>query len=351
MASITKRGKTFQVEVRKKGHPSVSKCFSTISEAKAWAHQQEALMNSAASPLRQVRERAIPTLSEALDRYRREVTPTKKSAQKEGSMLNFWATSAFASSRLCSISSAQISQRKEAMLVEGRTAATVTRYLALLSHIFTVARVDWGFALTNPVLDVRKPKVLNARSRRPTSEEMALILKHTGSTELRIFFQLAADTAMRRSELHSLRWEDLSLTKQFIYLTDTKNGSDRVVVISDRAVKWIERLGVKKEGKVFQFTHSDTPSKAFRRALKAAREQYVTDCTCAGIKPSQTFLANLRLHDLRHQATSVMFERGLTIPEVSSITGHKTLAMLSRYTHLRPESVLERLNKASTEEL
>jgi integrase len=351
MASITRRGKTFQAEVRKRGFPSVSKCFPTLTEARAWARSQEVRLQSAASPLREVRDRVVPTLAQAIERYRHEVTPLKKSAAKERSVLEHWNASSLASIRLSQISSAQISQHKDKLLLKDLSSATVVRYLALLSHIFTVARIDWGYLVANPVVDVRKPRVVNSRSRRPTSEEMTLILKHTASAELRVFFQLAAETAMRRSELHSLRWEDLNLTKQFAYLNDTKNGSDRVVVISDRAAKWIEQLGVKREGRLFQFGHSDTPSKAFRRALKAAREQYVADSARFGIRPSQTFLVNLRLHDLRHQATSAMFERGLTIPEVSSITGHKTLSMLSRYTHLRPESVLERLNKASNEEL
>jgi integrase len=54
-------------------------------------------------------------------------------------------------------------------------------------------------------------------------------------------------------------------------------------------------------------------------------------------------IENLRFHDLRHEATSRLFERGLNIMEVASITGHKDLRMLRRYTHLRAEDLAKKL--------
>jgi integrase len=51
----------------------------------------------------------------------------------------------------------------------------------------------------------------------------------------------------------------------------------------------------------------------------------------------------LRFHDLRHEATSRFFELGLNPMEVASITGHQDLRMLRRYTHIRPESLVEKL--------
>src|SRR5208282_6819713 len=59
--------------------------------------------------------------------------------------------------------------------------------------------------------------------------------------------------------------------------------------------------------------------------------------------PERALIENLHFHDLRHEATSRLFEKGLAIQEVAAITGHKTWAMLKRYTHPRPEDLLRKL--------
>ena len=75
------------------------------------------------------------------------------------------------------------------------------------------------------------------------------------------------------------------------------------------------------------------------RALEAYRE----DCAASGTKPDPAFLSDLRFHDLRHEATSRLFEKGLGIMEVASMTGHKSLAMLKRYTHVEAEKLAAKL--------
>ena len=58
----------------------------------------------------------------------------------------------------------------------------------------------------------------------------------------------------------------------------------------------------------------------------------------------QCGIEDLRFHDLRHEATSRLFEKGLNTMEVASITGHEDLKMLKRYTHLRAENLVGRLS-------
>ena len=55
-------------------------------------------------------------------------------------------------------------------------------------------------------------------------------------------------------------------------------------------------------------------------------------------------ISDLRFHDLRHEATTRLFEKGLNVMEVAAITGHKDLRMLQRYTHLKPETIASKLN-------
>ena len=70
--------------------------------------------------------------------------------------------------------------------------------------------------------------------------------------------------------------------------------------------------------------------------VKDVRTEFSTACKRAGI-------TNLHFHDLRHEATSRFFEKGLNVMEVGAITGHKDLRMLQRYTHLRAENLAMKL--------
>ena len=84
-------------------------------------------------------------------------------------------------------------------------------------------------------------------------------------------------------------------------------------------------------------------SVAWRRAVSRARKAYEKECEEKEIKPDQAYLVNLTFHDLRHEATSRFFEKGLNPMQVAAITGHKTLQMLKRYTHLKAEDLAEML--------
>lgn len=336
MASITRRGQSFQVQVRRKGAPNISKCFKSISEAKAWARQTESLIETGNSPLLSRRNSNIPTLGEALLRYESEVTPHKKSATKELNFIAQWKKHVLASQNLAAITPKDIAGYRDDQLRQGKSAASVVRQLVVISHLFTIAIKEWGYSLDNPFLRVRKPKVANARSRRPSAEELEAVLANLQTSEMRVFVQLAAETAMRRSELFSLTWSQVDTDNRFVFLPDTKNGRSRTVIVSSKAASLFKaHKGTKTASeRVFSFIHCDTPSKAFHRAVRLARAHHEHHRRRLGEEPVAGFLQDLRLHDMRHEATSSLFERGLSTMEVASITGHATLAMLQRYTHL-----------------
>lgn len=87
-----------------------------------------------------------------------------------------------------------------------------------------------------------------------------------------------------------------------------------------------------------------TITAAFARSRDAARAKYVKECAREGVEADPDFLTNLHWHDLRHEATSRLFEeKGLNIMEVASVTGHKTLSMLKRYTHLKAQAIAKKL--------
>lgn len=124
----------------------------------------------------------------------------------------------------------------------------------------------------------------------------------------------------------SLTWNHLDLKKQTAHLPRTKTDVPRTVPLSRAAIKAIKTLEIKKEGRLFSL-QAESMSQAFERACE----------------PHRANIVGLRFHDLRHEATSRMFEKGLNLMEVASITGHKTLDIPKQYTHLRAEDLAKKL--------
>ena len=132
---------------------------------------------------------------------------------------------------------------------------------------------------------------------------------------------------MRRGEILSLTWENVHLDKRFVHLPDTKNGDSRDVPLSPMALELLSALPRNIRGDQFVFPlHFEALKSLWRRAC------------------SRADISDLRFHDLRHEATSRLFEKGLNVMEVAAITGHKDLRMLQRYTHLRAEELALKLN-------
>jgi integrase len=146
------------------------------------------------------------------------------------------------------------------------------------------------------------------------------------SEEMNQVILFSLETAMRRGELAGMTWEMVDLKKRTVTLLITKNGEKRIVPLSSVAVTILkERLSARRiDGKVWDIG-LDAISKNFARACQKAE------------------ISGLHFHDLRHEATSRLFEKGFDTMEVRTITGHKTLQMLARYTHLRAEDLVERL--------
>lgn len=266
------------------------------------------------------------TLTDALDRYVAKVSDSKKGSAQEKVRAKKWQASEYARRSLASIRSSDMAAYRDAEIKAGKSTATVRLNLALISHLYTVASKDWGIeGLKNPCTGIRMPKGSKQRERRPSTKELKDLLKSAGAinAELPIIIELAVETAMRRSELVMLRKDQVR--GRVAFLEDTKNGERRSVPLSTRAVELLEGLPTPIDGGRYFHLKLDSVSNYFALACEAAK------------------IKDLRLHDMRHEATSRLFERGLSIMEVASITGHKTLAMLKRYTHLCPNDLAEKL--------
>lgn len=319
MATFTQRSNGWFAQVRRKGHKSISRTFNTKAEAERWALQIEASMG--VGTYTDNREALSTTLADCLSRYASEILPHKKGADRDMYRVNLWRNDPLSMRGIGTIKQVDVAKWRDARIASGISGSTVTKDLALLSHVFTIAIKEWGFPLSNPVLMIRKPKQNKPRDRRLLAGEEQAIFEHC-TDELKAFLILAIETAMRRSEIVGLKRSDIK--GRVAFLPDTKNDESRAVPLSKRAIEVINSLPARLDGKLFQY-EADAYTKGFLRARKAAG------------------LENIRLHDLRHEALSSMAEKGFSVIELQAIGGHKTAQMLSRYVNLRAEDLADKL--------
>ena len=326
MATIEKRGQFWRVKVRRAGLPAQTKTFNNRTHAQQWARSVESDLDKGIVVDRRTAQRL--SLAEVLERYRREVTPTKRGSADENLRLKAMAQRPFARIKMSALTSSQLAAYRDERLkvVSG---ATVNREFSVLSHAIDTARREWDVYLpTNPCTLVRRPPQGRPRDRRlQGDEEKRLLAACRGARNkwLAHFVALAIETGMRRGELLGLLWDNVDLERRTALLPLTKNGDSRGVPLSSRAVDVLRALPPSTNGRVFGELTREALKQSFNRAARRAG------------------ITGLRVHDLRHEATSRFFEKGLNVMEVASVTGHKTLQMLKRYTHLSVTDLATRL--------
>jgi len=344
----------WRARIRRKGFPPQSKTFETKYEAEAW--ERMVLSEMDRGVFRSRAEAESTTVKECMERYLREVTPHKKGAYQEEMKSRHILRHNIASLFMANVRGQDIAEYRDDRLALGKAPSTVKKELALLSHMFNVARQEWGMeSISNPVQLVRKPRVENARDRRLRPGEEELLLEacsprfSNSNIWLKPLVELALETAMRQGELLDLKWENVDLAKRKAKCKN-KDPQGKVltrhVPLSLRAIEILKGLPRSVNGRVFQTT-ANAIKLAFPRACKRACEHVhemkpgkKKACNCDGI-------VGLRFHDLRHEATSRMVESGLlSDTRVAAITGHKSLLMLRRYTHLRNDDLANLLDRA-----
>lgn len=306
-----------------------------------------------------------------MNAYAEQVTSKKRSSDSELSRIQALQRHPLALRSLASIRGADMASYRDQRLAEGLAAATVRRELALISHVFTIARKEWRMeSLSNPVELIRQPSVDDARDRRILSadvwtlregklicehlDELEMIYRHSRSAELPQIVRFAVETGMRRSEIASLVRTNIDVKKRTAMLPLTKNGSARGVPLSSQAVEIVKSQPKRDDGRVFK-SRPDTVTKAFSDAVGDARQAYIEGLTLHlqrkdiaqkkidHVINSDSFLVDLRFHDLRHEATSRLAEI-FPLHELTKVTGHEDTRMLMRYYHPRPEDLAKKLD-------
>lgn len=364
MASIRERidasgKKKYHVQIRLKGFPPQTETFDSKTFAKQWAQRVETELREGRYMPHAVAQKR--TVREMLESYRERVLiPTKpKRVRDQGQQLQWWIDKIGRYS-LADITPAIIGQYRDELLAttfgkanpKKLAPATVVRYLAILSHAFSVAVKEWEWLPESPMPKVKKPKVSNGRVRYMSEDELARLRAAAATSEnkfLPTVIEVAVATGMRYSEIMNLRWRDVLTDAQgrcsLAVLEETKNGERRGVPLLGTAQVALDALRLahkRANGDKVSLDALLFPSAAKKDAPVELRKSWETALKRARIE-------NFRFHDLRHTTASYLAMEGATGPEIAEILGHKDLQMVKRYAHLSKAhitGVLARMNQS-----
>ncbi len=331
MAQIRKRaGKTgtrYMAVVRREGQ-SRTATFRTKSEALKWAGVIEAEITKGKHlPPTESKRRSVRDL---MTRYKEIVIPKQKDQRNPTRHAEYW---------IDRLGDLKLSRLSPAVLVEARdelakdkAASTVNRYLAVISYACTLAEREWGWLESNPVRRVGRLKEPKGRVRYLSESERQRLLKAVRESDhphLYSIVLVALTTGARRSEILGLRWRNVDFGRLRAVIEDTKNGERRSLALVPQVVdelKALKKVRRIDDDLIFSNPKTGKPSYFyFEKAWREVRQK-------AGI-------TDFRFHDLRHSCASYLAMNGATTAEIAAVLGHKTLAMVKRYSHLSDEHV------------
>jgi integrase len=342
-----KKGVKYRVLVRLKGCPAQSATFARLTDARRWAQDTESAIRDGRH-FKTV-EAKRHTVAEMIDRYLKDVLPGRKDVRNTTRQLLYWREQ-IGQRTLADVTPALLVSIRD-QLAKGpytttrttgeeihtteryRTPATVNRYLAALSHCLGVAVTEWQWIEANPMGNIRKQPEPQGRVRFLSDDERDRLLtacQASPNPHLLPVVILALSTGMRQGEILGLTWADVDFDAQRITLHETKNGERRAVHLTGKALALLRELRAKdiRPGSDLVF-----PA---RRILcngpAAIRTAWTTALKTAGI-------TNFRFHDLRHSAASYLAMNGASLIDIAAVLGHRTLAMVKRYSHLSESHV------------
>lgn len=331
MASYRKRSGGWRAEVATLGVRD-SATFPTKAAAMAWASAREVEIRGQSG---KGRSGVSMTLSEALRRYKADVSPSKAGFRWEELRLDkFDRELEWVGEFMQNITSEQVAQWRDSRL-QKVASSTVRREMTLLSSVFEIARREWKACLINPVRDAKRPSNRPHRERRVSPGEISALVNRFGFVadqapvtllqELAYAFLIAIETAMRQGEILGMTAKWVNLKERFVRLPKTKNGSSRDVPLSTRAVELLQPLykGKRAEDRLFRL-ESGSADAMFRRI----RDELGID--------------GLTFHDTRHEAITRL-ARKVDVLDLARITGHKDLKSLMVYYNATAAELAKRL--------
>ena len=355
MATIEKRVSSdgtvsWRARVRIRGQQR-TETFQKKTDAKLWASDIETKLKLGKRvPTLEATRR---TVSDLIDYYLEEHLPTKKRNRDERNYRRHleWWRDAIGNVPLIDVTGRILTKHRDRLLREGGAGdepigpATVNRYLASLSHAFTVAERTLEWTDSNPVHRVERLEEPEGRERFLDPDEILALLKAAKANRSKSMYPivvLALSTGMRQGEILGLRWHEIDFDAGNITLTKerTKTSKRRVVPLVGHAMEVLREWSRVRE------IDTDLVFPG-RRRPNGDRKPLNIRVTWGNIL-REAGIEDYRFHDNRHSAASYLLMTGASDMEVAGILGHETLAMVKRYSHMSDQhrrKVLERMNQ------
>jgi integrase len=349
VATILKRGGKWRVQIRRDGH-SLSKTFHLKSAAEEWARTAEHSIDREISPSIHKISRK-DTFASLIDLHIEDLGAVGKPLRRSKDAVLRRLRDELGDTPLSNLTRERLILYGRQRAKDGAGPATLAIDLAFIGTVLTHAAAVHGIPVNTEAvrlarialrrLDlIGKPK---ERSRRPTESELERLYAHFDANEratipMTRIVKFAIGTAMRIDEIFRIEWDTLDQRTRTILVPDRKDprkkdGNDqRVPLLSSTGYDAWALLMEQRELRL-------NPQRCFPYNPKSAGTAFQRACKDLGIR-------DLHFHDLRHEATSRLFEAGLTIEQVPLVTGHKDWKMLKRYTQLRPEGLFSKLRRA-----
>jgi integrase len=330
MATFQKRGKRWRAIVRKKGRSPITKSFSTKGIAQTWAKEVElAIERGAFQDPRQLNGK---TVGDLIKRHRAEIPEAGRTKAATFNMLE---------RELGDVTLAELDKKRILSFCRyrktehGTGPATIAQDLIYLGGLLDTARAHWDIPVDREaVSDARamlRTQGLVGRSaerdRRPTEEELERLHAYWTKPSSRPqgapmweIVRFAIATAMRLSEITSIRWADLHEEDRTVVIRNRKHpskklGNDQVVPLLGEAWEIVQAQARTAE-QIFPYNPRSLSTNFTRAIMRCG-------------------IDDLHFHDLRHHAICVLFENGYQIHEVALVSGHRDWTQLKRYTQLR----------------
>jgi integrase len=332
-----------------------SKVFRTKKEADQWMRDNESTAALAA-----IGTSTGPTFGALLDAFV-VAPPTKGTRYWAASHIDFWRAE-LGAMKTREIDRGTINTCKAKLMAQqarhhtpdgtketGKklTPATVNRYLASLSSVM-------NFAVQRNIIDhhpmkagqVRKEQESNGRRRILTQDEERRLYAACEASSwpmMRLFLRVCLTTGARKSEVLRLRWQDVDMARSVAWLNNTKNGDSRAMpLVSDvkASLAAADKVRPLKSDYVFYDPRHPERPKEIAEVWKAVRKR-------AGLwQDRDDPLDQVVLHTTRHTTATKLVRSEKNLAKVQAVTGHKTLAMLSRYTHLDTDDAVDLAERA-----
>tara|TARA_R110002096_G_scaffold56214_1_gene143761 strand:+ start:971 stop:1987 length:1017 start_codon:yes stop_codon:yes gene_type:complete len=325
---------SFQVKIRRAGIRPITKTFITKTEAKKWARSMETKLDK--GDFSDYSEASKLTLGDIAKRYiEGEYHRKKKGWRYEEYRYGQLLEDSISKVNLLRLSSKHLAEYRDRRLLDVES-ATWNKDFNFISVLINTAIFDWGIYLpNNPCKLIKRLKEPAPRNRILVGDEYDRLIKATALTE-NIYFvpaiNFSLETAIRKGELLKARYENVNFTERTLFIPYTKTGSldryqtsERTIPLSVLAVSIIRKLPRHISGRIFATT-DDALSNCWKKAIKKAD------------------IKNLRWHDLRRSAVGLMFDKGLSVPEIQLVGGWKNpMVLLNTYTKLNPKKIAQKI--------